>query len=106
MRHTQINKPCLFLAEDHFDGKAQRPLSFLQEAFGVTRHPQGVGANRTYRITRKPAQSLAHTTQRFQSTQLRRTVQPSFLIKSCTQPYRFANGIEQIDLTLHHSPHL
>jgi hypothetical protein len=103
---AEVDQPRLLAAGDDLDGKAERRLGLGQELRRVLRHPQGIGGDRPHRAGIEAAQPLAEARQRLQRAQLRGAVEGFLRREAGRQAHRLLEGIERIDLVVHHPPDL
>ena len=106
MRDPDVDEPRFLAAGHHLDREAQRGLRPPQEAGGVLRHTQRVGADGAHGALVEAAQPLAEALQAGQRPLLRVVVDALVLVQPRAQPHRLAQRIERIDLVADDARHL
>ena len=106
MRHSQVDEAGLLAPGDDLDGAAERRLGAGEEVLGILGHPQGVGADGAYRLGWEPAEPLAEAREGLQGPLLRLLGEPLVGRQASGEPDRLAEGVERVDLVVHHAPDL
>ena len=106
MGGADVDQAGLFAAGDDFDGEAQGLLQPGQQFGSVLRHPQGVGGHHPHGVGGETPQALAEQAQGGDGPFLGGFVEVFVGGQAGSEPDRLLEGIQGIDLVVHHPPDL